>query len=33
LLRKIVPEFRVVPSGLDEDEFLEKDPLLRSAGG
>ena len=34
LLRKIVPEFRVVPSGLDEDEFREKDPLrfaLRAA--
>ena len=34
LLQKIVPEFRVVPSGLDEDEFREKDPLrfaLRAA--
>jgi 23S rRNA (uracil-5-)-methyltransferase RumA/MAF protein len=34
LLKKIVPEFRVVPSGLDEDEFREKDPLrfaLRAA--
>jgi len=34
LLRKIVPLFRVEPSGLDEDEFREKDPLrfaLRAA--
>jgi len=34
LLKKIVPLFRVVPSGLDEDEFREKDPLrfaLRAA--
>jgi len=34
LLKKIVPEFCVVPSGLDEDKFLEKDPLrfaLRAA--
>jgi 23S rRNA (uracil1939-C5)-methyltransferase len=34
LLKKIVPEFRIVPSGLDEDEFREKDPLrfaLRAA--
>ena len=34
LLQKIVPEFRVVPSGVDEDEFREKDPLrfaLRAA--
>jgi 23S rRNA (uracil-5-)-methyltransferase RumA/MAF protein len=27
LLKKIVPEFRVVPSGLDEDDFNDKDPL------
>jgi 23S rRNA (uracil1939-C5)-methyltransferase len=34
LLQKIVPEFRVVPSGLDEEVFREKDPLrfaLRAA--
>jgi MAF protein len=34
LLKKIVPEFRVVPSGLDEEKFREKDPLrfaLRAA--
>ena len=34
LLKKIVPEFRVVPSGIDEDSFREKDPLrfaLRAA--
>jgi 23S rRNA (uracil1939-C5)-methyltransferase len=34
LLRKIVPEFRVVPSGINEEEFQEKDPLrfaLRAA--
>jgi 23S rRNA (uracil1939-C5)-methyltransferase len=27
LLKKIVPQFRVVPSGLDEEQFPEKDPL------
>ncbi|OGD19340.1 MAG: hypothetical protein A2W03_18615 [Candidatus Aminicenantes bacterium RBG_16_63_16] len=27
LLRRIVPEFRVVPSGFDEDSLEEKDPL------
>ena len=34
LLKKIVPEFRVVPSGLDEEKYREKDPLrfaLRAA--
>jgi 23S rRNA (uracil-5-)-methyltransferase RumA/MAF protein len=34
LLKKILPEFRVVPSGLDEEKFREKDPLrfaLRAA--
>ena len=34
LLRKIVPQFRVVPSGLNEEQFREKDPLrfaLRAA--
>jgi 23S rRNA (uracil1939-C5)-methyltransferase len=34
LLKKIVHEFRVVPSGLDEEKFREKDPLrfaLRAA--
>jgi 23S rRNA (uracil1939-C5)-methyltransferase len=34
LLQKIAPEFRVVPSGVREDEFREKDPLrfaLRAA--
>lgn len=34
LLKKIVPLFRVVPSGLDEEQFREKDPLrfaLRAA--
>ncbi len=28
LLRRIVPEFRVVPSNFDETTILEKDPLL-----
>jgi 23S rRNA (uracil1939-C5)-methyltransferase len=27
LLKEIVPQFRVVPSGLDEEQFREKDPL------
>jgi 23S rRNA (uracil1939-C5)-methyltransferase len=34
LLKKIVPLFRVVPSGLDEEQFRERDPLrfaLRAA--
>ena len=34
LLKKILPEFRVVPSGLDEEKFRENDPLrfaLRAA--
>ena len=34
LLKKIVPEFRVVPSNVDEEQFREKDPIrfaLRAA--